>query len=264
MLQSGHARAPGLPDETVAGVDAPTLAELECMGVTQEQIQAAARAGIDAGLLLEVLLFAIAASPQDVGVTVCHQLELMGFSRAQTAAAEAEEDEEADEPALGVVVTTLGGNFYNLAVRGTDTVRSVKSKMEALIGSPVDDQRLFLDEVELRDGRTLSSFANFQDGATFSVVYGSQRLALRIEAMERGGQGGQTVRVEAMERATIEEVKEAAMQELGMTPRVHAMGGMRILFGGKPCEDHLTLLDYLIGNEALLQLTYVGHGRRRF
>merc|ERR1719330_68070 len=94
----------------------------------------------------------------------------------------------AEEP-VNIVVTTLGGNMYDLTVKGTETVRSVKNKMEAVVGSPAEGQRLFLDEVELRDGRTLTSFANFRDGATFTVVYGSQRIALRVRC------GGRTVRM---------------------------------------------------------------------
>merc|ERR1719330_1128882 len=158
----------------------------------------------------------------------------------------------AEEP-VNIVVTTLGGNMYDLTVKGTETVRSVKNKMEAIVGSPASGQRLFLDQVELRDGRTLSSFSSFRDGSIFSLVHGSKPLALKIQSDRR------TVRVDVPETATIADVKAAAMKQLHMVERLHAMGRMCLMFAGKPCDDQKTLLDYLVGDEAMLQLSYVGH-----
>merc|ERR1719330_335915 len=118
-----------------------------------------------------------------------------------------------EEP-VNIVVTTLGGNMYDLTVKGTETVRSVKNKMEAIVGSPAEGQRLFLDEVELRDGRTLSSYSSFREGSIFTLFYGSKSLALRIQSDRR------TVVLDVPETTTIAEVKAAAMKRLYLADEV--------------------------------------------
>ena len=69
-----------------------------------------------------------------------------------------------------IKIKTLAGKTITLEVQASTTINNAKAKIEDKEGIPTYQQHLFLNGVELENGRTLSDY-NIQDGATLNWVF---------------------------------------------------------------------------------------------
>ena len=145
-----------------------------------------------------------------------------------------------------IFVKTLSKNTITLAVKATDTIENVKTKIQDKEGIPPDLQRLFFAGQELENSSTLYKCNIKSESTLYHLLVLDEGMQIFVKTPT-----GENITLEAEAADTIEDLKTRI--------QIHDKNGtppdqQQLIFAGQQLEDGVTLSECDIQNKSTIQL----------
>ena len=150
-------------------------------------------------------------------------------------------------PVFQIFLKTLHEKTIILTVRASDSVESLRDKIQDREGIPPDSQKVVFEGRLLEDGRVLADY-NIKKGDTLhlrlraAVPNSTFRIFVKTPL-------GKTIILVVKGFELINEIKTKIEETLGIPPE-----HQKLMFAGTELEDKLRLLDYKIGSDIKFEL----------
>ena len=145
-----------------------------------------------------------------------------------------------------IFIKTLQGKTMTIEVSDSDTIGTIKQKIQDKEGIPPDQQRLVFNGKQLEDDKTIEDYA-IEENANIHLVLrlrGGGSKQIFIKTLQ-----GKTMTIEVSDSDTIGTIKQKIQDKEGIPP-----DQQRLVFNGKQLEDDKTVEDYAIEENANIHL----------
>ena len=130
------------------------------------------------------------------------------------------------------IFVTIDDKPITVGAEASDTVLTVKQKIQETEGIPPEHQQLIYDDKQLEDGKTLAEYA-IQPESTLQLVPAPRKMQIYVKFLH-----GKTLTMDVEASDTIQKVKEM-FQDVSGIPADQ----MRLVCAGKYLEEGRTLDD---------------------
>ncbi|XP_066455600.1 polyubiquitin-B isoform X2 [Eleutherodactylus coqui] len=146
---------------------------------------------------------------------------------------------------MKIFVKTLTGKNITLEVEPSDTIASVKDKIQVIEGIPTDQQRMMFADRELDIAKTLHDY-NILRGSTLRIYLPLRfYISINMEIPKK-----KTMTLEVLTSDTIKDVKAKIQDKEGIPA-----DQQRLKFNDRELDNEHTLNHYNIQDKATLYLT---------
>ncbi|KAJ7514063.1 hypothetical protein O6H91_23G025000 [Diphasiastrum complanatum] len=145
---------------------------------------------------------------------------------------------------MQIFVKTVTGKAISLEVERSDTISTVKTKIQDKTCVFPCQQRLFFASKQLQDHLTLADYNIQKESILYLLLRSSERMHVVVRMSS-----GKRIALQVEASDTVEDVKTKIGDMEGIRPELQ-----RLLFAGKQLESGRSLAEYDIENGSTLQL----------